>query len=194
MKYNRLILLMTLTVLGATGCVAQSVAPEARFQKGWHHFKTGLMVRGDFSDYEQLFKGPREKTPADALIRRPVEGRISSRFGMRKLSFERRARMHSGIDFAAPKGTPIVAASSGQVVFVGWRGAYGKVVEVDHGQGVSTLYAHMDRYTVKNRQKVQAGAPLGQVGNTGRSTGPHLHFELRIDHKPLDPLQFVDWA
>ena len=194
MKYKSLILLMTFTLLGASGCVSQGGAPEARFQKGWQNFKTGVMVRGDFSDYDQVFKSPREKTPADVLIRRPVGGRISSRFGMRKLSFERRARMHTGIDFAAPKGTPIVATGPGQVVFVGWRGAYGKVVEVDHGQGVTTLYAHMDRYLVKNRQKIQAGALLGQVGNTGRSTGPHLHFEMRIDNKPLDPLQFTVWA
>lgn len=147
-----------------------------------------------FEDYLANYDQEKVREPQQVLVQRPVYGRISSLFGPRRLSFEKRARQHNGIDFAAPKGTAIVASGEGRVTFVGWRGAYGRVVEVDHGEGLTTVYAHMDKFTVKTKQKVFPGTPLGAVGNTGRSTGPHLHFEVREDNKPINPLDFVGWA
>lgn len=151
-------------------------------------------MRGDFDEYLAGVATKKEKDPGDVLIQQPAYGRLSSKYGHRKLSFEKRARLHAGIDLAAPKGTAVMAAGEGVVTYVGWRGAYGRTVEIDHGEGLTTRYAHMDKYIVKNGQQVFAGTPIGVVGNTGRSTGPHLHFEMRIDNKPIDPLLFVKWA
>jgi murein DD-endopeptidase MepM/ murein hydrolase activator NlpD len=152
------------------------------------------IMQGNFDEYVTAAATKKEKDPGDVLIQQPAYGRLSSTYGHRKLSFDRRARLHAGIDLAAPKGTAVMAAGAGVVSFVGWKGAYGRTVEIDHGEGLTTRYAHMDKYIVKSGQQVFAGTPIGAVGNTGRSTGPHLHFEMRIDNKPIDPLLFVKWA
>ena len=152
------------------------------------------LLQSTFDEYVTAANTKKEKDPGEVLIQRPTYGRLSSTYGHRKLSFERRPRLHAGIDLSAAKGTAVVAAGAGVVSFVGWRGAYGQTVEINHGEGLVTLYAHMDKYIVKNGQRVHAGTPIGAVGNTGRSTGPHLHFEMRIDNKPVDPLEFVKWA
>jgi len=214
LNFRHIAALLALALL-AGGCTATSISPRQKIGRelqtaklsfeGYRAFKkndpVGTVKQGikefqeSFEDYlDSVYLDDKEKEPHQILVKRPVDTRISSRYGVRKLKFERRARTHYGIDFSAPKGTPIAAAGSGQVVFVGWRGAYGKVVEVDHGEGLTTLYAHMDKYLVKPKQKVRPGAILGLVGNTGRSTGPHLHFEMRVDNKPLDPLEFLPWA
>ncbi len=117
----------------------------------------------------------------------PVDGRVSSRFGLRKLADEDHARQHRGLDIAAPTGTPIRAARAGTVSFAGRRGGFGNTVVVDHGQGVSTLYAHASTIDVNVGDRVRAGAPIAKVGSTGRSTGPHLHFEIRRDGEAVDP-------
>lgn len=117
----------------------------------------------------------------------PVDGRVSSAFGPRKLADEAHARQHHGLDIAAPTGTPIRAARGGTVSFAGRRGGYGNTVVVDHGGGVSTLYAHAATIDVKQGDRVRAGAPIATVGSTGRSTGPHLHFEIRRDGEAVDP-------
>ncbi len=125
--------------------------------------------------------------PAEGAWIRPVEGRVSSRFGPRKLAHEDHARPHHGLDIAAPTGTPIRAARGGTVTFAGRRGGYGNTVEIDHGSGLSTLYAHAAALDVAAGDRVRAGAPIATVGSTGRSTGPHLHFEIRRDGEPVDP-------
>ncbi len=112
----------------------------------------------------------------------PLRGRITSSFGMRW------GRMHYGIDIAASHGTTVRAAASGKVIYSGWKGGYGNTVMIDHGDGVVTLYAHNSSLLVRVGQRVSAGQPIARVGSTGRSTGPHLHFEVRIDGKPQDPL------
>ena len=99
-------------------------------------------------------------------------------------------RMHTGVDIAAPRGTPIRAAAKGMVVYAGWRGGYGKCVIIDHGSGVATLYAHMSRISVSRGQIVNRGAVIGTVGSTGLATGPHLHFEVRKFGRPVNPLSF----
>lgn len=125
----------------------------------------------------------------------PVRGRISSPYGWRMHPIFKRKIYHSGLDIAAPYGTPIKAANSGRVIFVGWYSGYGKVVIIDHGKinGIptTTLYAHMSTKIAKQGSNVAKGTVIGKVGTTGYSTGPHLHFEVRQKGNPTNPLNFI---
>ncbi|MDR7435531.1 MAG: peptidoglycan DD-metalloendopeptidase family protein [Armatimonadota bacterium] len=118
----------------------------------------------------------------------PLEGEITSGFGVRRHPIFRIAKMHTGVDIASTWGTPVPAAGDGEVIYAGWFGGYGKIVVIDHGGGLSTLYAHLSTILVELGQKVKRGQIIGRVGSTGYSTGPHLHFEIRIDGRPVDPL------
>ncbi len=118
----------------------------------------------------------------------PVNGRVGSGFGMRYHPILKRNRMHTGVDIGAPSGTPIAAAGAGEVIYAGWRGGYGNTVMIDHGRGRVTLYAHMSAIGVRAGQIVSRGQTIGRVGSTGLSTGPHLHYELRINGTPVNPL------
>ena len=100
--------------------------------------------------------------------------------------------MHAGIDIAAPRGTPVVAPSDGHVVFAGYHTAYGNLVIVDHGYGLSSKYAHLTRIHTRVGQRLSRGDLLGRVGSTGRSTGPHLHFEVHQDGVAVNPLRFLE--
>lgn len=125
-------------------------------------------------------------------IHNPVPGKpVSSSFGVRRDPIVRRPAMHAGIDFRAPVGTPIRSAGAGTVIKAGWNGGYGRMVEIDHGNGLTSRYAHMSRIRVKEGEKLETGAILGDVGNSGRSTGPHLHYEVRRNGDALDPLRFI---
>ncbi len=115
----------------------------------------------------------------------PVSGRITSFFGPRWGSF------HTGIDISAPTGTPVAASRGGRVVFAGWRGSYGNLVIVDHRDGKTTWYAHLSRFAVGTGAWVERGQTLGFVGSTGRSTGPHVHLEIRVHDQPQNPLNFL---
>jgi len=115
----------------------------------------------------------------------PAAGPVTSTFGWRW------GRMHEGIDIAAPSGTPIRSAAGGTVIYAGWLGGYGNLVVVDHGGGVSTAYAHMSSIASGNGQGVAQGQVIGYVGSTGHSTGPHLHFEVRINGQAVDPLGYL---
>lgn len=123
------------------------------------------------------------------LLGLPVSGaRISSRFSLnRKHPILKVARPHYGIDYAAPKGTAVRAAAGGKVIFAGSKNGYGKVVEIAHENGLKTLYAHLQSYSVKKGQKVKQGQKIAQVGNSGLSTGPHLHFGLYKNNRPINP-------
>ncbi|APE27552.1 Membrane proteins related to metalloendopeptidase [Aurantiacibacter gangjinensis] len=119
---------------------------------------------------------------------------ISSGFGHRRDPFSGRAAMHNGLDFRAPHGSPIFAAADGRVTFAGWKNGYGKVVEITHGGGMVTRYAHMSAFRAEVGDHVDAGDRIGDIGNTGRSTGPHLHFEVRINGNPVNPRPFLERA
>ena len=122
----------------------------------------------------------------------PVVGyETNSRFGLRRLSFERRARMHEGLDYAAPSGTPILAAADGRVIRTGTSSSYGRFVEIQHANGVTSFYAHMSRIGASQGDVVVAGDTIGAVGSTGRSTGAHLHFEIRRDGQQINPENFL---
>lgn len=120
--------------------------------------------------------------------------RISSTFGFRRDPFTGGGAMHKGLDFVAPKGTPILAAAQGTVTFVGQIRGYGNVVEISHGNGLSTRYAHMSAFHSHVGEKVSAGEVIGAIGSTGRSTGPHLHFEVRINGRAVNPRPFLEQA
>jgi murein DD-endopeptidase MepM/ murein hydrolase activator NlpD len=119
---------------------------------------------------------------------------ITSGFGYRHDPFNGRAAMHSGIDFKGAIGSPIFAAAEGRVTFAGRKGGYGNTVEVTHANGMLTRYAHLSRIDVRPGQLVAAGATLGGLGSTGRSTGPHLHFEVRVNDRAVNPRPFLETA
>jgi murein DD-endopeptidase MepM/ murein hydrolase activator NlpD len=121
----------------------------------------------------------------------PVQAEITSEFGSRMHPILGYEKFHAGLDFGADYGEVIRAAAPGYVIFAGWYGGYGNTVIIDHGNDVTTLYGHSDGLYVQEGQQVQRGEPIALVGSTGLSTGPHLHFELRSNGEPVDPLPYM---
>ena len=121
----------------------------------------------------------------------PVMGRINSPFGWRRHPVTRRRDFHTGIDIKTSRGMVIRSARDGRVAYSGWMGGYGKVVVVEHAGGQSTLYAHCSSVMVPQGTKISQGQNIARVGTTGRSTGPHLHFEVRRGNSPVNPLQYL---
>ncbi|WP_126173334.1 M23 family metallopeptidase [Altericroceibacterium xinjiangense] len=136
---------------------------------------------------ERGLQGIPQVMPADIRM-------ISSGFGFRHDPFNGHGAMHAGLDFRGATGSPIHAAADGKVSFVGVRGGYGNVVEITHGNGMMTRYAHMSAFKSKVGQTVGAGDVIGLIGSTGRSTGPHLHFEVRIHGRAVNPRPFLENA
>ncbi|MDB5521755.1 MAG: hypothetical protein JWQ82_1352 [Tardiphaga sp.] len=133
------------------------------------------------------------RTLALVPYRKPVVGEVefTSGFGVRSDPFLGRPAMHTGLDFRAPTGDPIRATAIGKVVSAAYQGGYGRMVEIDHGNGLSTRYGHMSEIHVKVGDSIKIGQVIGAVGSTGRSTGPHLHYETRIDGEAVDPQKFL---
>lgn len=122
----------------------------------------------------------------------PVVGRITSKFGYRIHPISNRRQFHKGVDIANKSGTNIVAAASGIVTYSGWNGGYGKVIIVSHGYGYKSVYAHNNNNLVKVGEKVKKGQVIAELGSTGKSTGPHVHFEVHYKGKQIDPLQVLE--
>ena len=159
--------------------------------------ETYSIYRFDPQDGEEFFYNREGESVVKALLRTPLNmSRISSRFGLRQHPVLRFTRLHAGIDFAAPPGTPILAAGSGHVIEAGRFGGYGNWVKIGHDGGLATGYAHMSRIApgVKRSARVRQGQVIGYVGSTGLSTGPHLHFELHRGGRPIDPLTMARTA
>ena len=159
----------------------------------------GLMLSGDQLGYYRYdHDGSRVgwydrngNSAARTLIRTPISGaRLSSSYGMRKHPISGYNRMHKGVDFAAPTGTPIIAAGSGVVTRSGWNGSYGRYIRIRHNSTYDTAYAHMSRIArgVTPGARVEQGQVIGYVGSTGRSTGPHLHYEILVNNRKVNPL------
>lgn len=117
--------------------------------------------------------------------------RLSSRYGYRADPLHGTARMHYGLDIPGPLGTPILASGRGSVAFAGPAGSYGQMVEIDHGDGLHTRYAHLSRLLVGRGESVEPHQPIALMGSTGRSTGSHLHFEVRVNGRASDPAAFL---
>jgi len=122
----------------------------------------------------------------------PVDGESTDSFGFRSNPFGGDgAEFHSGQDIAAPRGAPVLAAADGRVVQAGWQNGYGQTVVIDHGNGLTTRYGHLSKIEVAAGQELRRGDQLGQVGSTGRSTGPHLHYEVRVGEMPVSPRRYL---
>lgn len=122
---------------------------------------------------------------------KPAKGWLTSRFGYRSSPFSGKSVLHAGLDIAAAPGSPVYAPADGVVTFASYDEGYGKLVSIDHGYGVSTRFGHMSQIYVQVGQRISKWDVLGAVGNTGRSTGPHLHYEVRINGTPVDPINYI---
>jgi murein DD-endopeptidase MepM/ murein hydrolase activator NlpD len=123
----------------------------------------------------------------------PAKGFLTSRFGSRQDPFDGMPAIHEGVDISAPQGSSVVAPAEGIVVFTGWKNGYGNTIEISHGRGLLTRYAHLRGFLVKPGQKVKRWQKIGTVGSTGRSTGPHLHYEICQGGTPVNPLKFLGY-
>ena len=141
-------------------------------------------LKGDVEEYE-------ERMAATPDIW-PTEGRITSGFGTRRDPFTRATNFHSGVDIANDRGTKIYATADGTVANASYQGGYGRVIEIDHGYGYLTLYAHLNSKKVSEGEEVEKGEVIGRMGSTGRSTGPHLHYEVHVNGSPVDPKDYME--
>lgn len=159
-----------------------TAAPEDPFQRRIYEVEARLQEANEF-----------EKAMRSLPLAIPLQTayRETSGFGYRSDPFNRRTAFHEGADLAAFTGAPILATAPGTVTYAGTKGGYGRVVEVDHGSGFKTVYGHMNSITVKQGQLVAIGSKLGTMGSTGRSTGPHLHYEIHFRGKSYDPIKFL---
>lgn len=178
--------------LGAAGGgLGGGLAPDlAELERRLWQLNDEAVQRSD--SLEQLLRALREQQQAyDATPTLwPVRGILTSDFGWRRDPFSWRRDFHAGVDIAAPYGAPVVAAAAGRVVFTGWEGALGLVVVVDHGDYV-TRYGHLSRVAVQPGQQVDKGQLIAYVGSTGRSTGPHLHYEVYLQGRLMNPRHFL---
>jgi murein DD-endopeptidase MepM/ murein hydrolase activator NlpD len=152
---------------------------------------TGIEARGGaFEQLVEKLRGVRDRLAATPSIW-PANGFVTSGFGWRLSPFTGRRHFHAGLDIAADTGTDIVAAARGRVAFAGPKGAFGQIVILDHGFGVRTLYGHTSSIHVKRGEQVERGERIASVGNTGRSTGPHLHYSVQLKGKSVNPADYV---
>jgi murein DD-endopeptidase MepM/ murein hydrolase activator NlpD len=161
----------------------------AEFVNDGHAYQAVL-----FRDDEGVdgYYSPDGANRAKAFLRSPVEfSRVSSGFGGRFHPIFRNWRAHTGVDFAAPRGTRVIASADGQVISAGPRGGYGNAIEIKHGGGITTLYGHLSGFAsgIRAGTRVRQGEPIGYVGSTGYATGPHLHYEFKISGAHQDPLR-----
>jgi murein DD-endopeptidase MepM/ murein hydrolase activator NlpD len=141
------------------------------------------------------FYGLEGQSKRRSFLASPLEfSRVSSGFATRMHPLLGQWQQHQGVDYPAPQGTPVRSVGDGVVEFAGWRGGYGNMVQVRHGNERATLYAHLSRIDVRSGQRVDQGTRLGSVGATGRATGPHLHFEFKVAGIPRNPAQLAQWS
>lgn len=167
---------------------ANEMTPDSVLAKGAEIFLPGAKVTADPA---KLKAGTKNSPTAPRTYGWPVVGKISSSYGWRRDPVRGGRDFHTGLDIRAPYGRSVVAAASGTVVYAGWMGGYGKTVVISHPGNSTTLYGHNSKLLVSKGQKVQRGARIAQVGSTGRSTGNHVHFEVRKAGKLVNPLQVL---
>jgi len=151
-------------------------------------FQASLADLDSALDRLETVRGTAERLP----LGNPAPGRdITSRFGNRMDPFLGRPALHTGIDFRAETGADVRATGAGTVSFAGYSGGYGNMVEVDHGKGVTTRYGHLSQILVRTGEKIELSDVIGKAGSTGRSTGPHVHYEVRLNDEAVDPMRFL---
>lgn len=149
-------------------------------------YKTDYLER-ELKSYEELLK---RRTTVPSIW--PVTGELTDGFGGRRNPFGGSgSEFHTGQDISTLWGTPVVAAAQGTVIFAGWQNGYGQIVIIDHGNGLTTRYGHLSGIDVEVGRQIGRGEQLGRVGSTGRSTGPHLHYEVRLNDEPVNPRQYL---
>lgn len=152
---------------------------------------TNLMNRKKAMQAQQKKQSTDYLKGSGTMLDWPVRGQVTSKFGNRVHPMFKTKSNHSGIDIAAPSGTPVKAAASGEVLYVGWMRGYGQVIILDHGRNITTVYAHLSSTRVSDGQVIKAGSVIGGVGKTGNATGYHLHFEVRVNGKIQNPLSYL---
>lgn len=179
-------------VLVRTRRVRSRLLGSIRVDRGYIEKDTAALRKQSFALARRIaeiqgvpFAEPSDTTPSAAGFVWPTSGTVTSGFGPRW------GRIHQGLDIAAPTGTPITAAASGTVIVAGSQGGYGNLVVIDHGGGLATAYAHQSRLAVQEGDSVTQGGLVGYVGSTGHSTGPHLHFEVRVNGAARDPVPYL---
>jgi murein DD-endopeptidase MepM/ murein hydrolase activator NlpD len=170
--------------------------------QGANELDNGLGAAGHDRQFQQLYASWEREAPGQAIEKSVsipsgmplATGRVSSGYGMRNHPVLRRRARHKGIDLAAPTGTPIYATADGVIERADWFSSYGLYISIDHGGALETRYAHMSRLAVTAGQEVSKGDVIGYVGSTGRSTGPHLHYEVRVDGEAVNPVPYMKEA
>jgi murein DD-endopeptidase MepM/ murein hydrolase activator NlpD len=179
--------------LGGVGGVSnlETTAPSVDIAASLHGIDQTVDALTQKSTRLQAFFEDQQQLLAATPSIWPVRGYLSASFGNREDPFTGRPDFHPGIDVSTPRGTPVVAPADGVVVFVGKKKGYGKALVVDHGFGVVTRYGHLDGWDVRPGQRVRRGDVIAFVGNTGRSTAPHLHYEVWVDDQLRNPIEFI---
>ncbi len=168
------------------------------YAQGGPFIAAGRGVSVGFADGVAIFDRHMERLDdvRDVMRRLPLARplgtyRMASRFGRRRDPINRKWARHDGVDLAGKLRSPVMAPAPGKVIYAGWKGRYGRLITIDHGLGIKTRYGHLRRLHVKRGQTVKIGQMIGQLGNSGRSTGAHLHYEILVDGKPVNPIKFI---
>lgn len=183
--------------IARTKTAAEQIADRLKTQRAFYeHAEEQLALESQqlerqIVNLESSRRGSKDMAIGSGTMSMPIRAPITSPFGTRRHPIFGVRKFHSGVDLAGPNHTAIKASDSGNVLYTGWYGGYGKVVIVSHGSNISTLYAHMAQTAVSQGQNVKKGDVLGYEGSTGFSTGPHVHFEVRVNGKPRNPLNYV---
>lgn len=152
--------------------------------------RRGLLMSGRLSRVEEKLSFQADQLALTPTLA-PAVGVLTAGFGLRSDPFTGAQEFHTGIDISSPTGGRVVSPASGTVVKVGWQNGYGRIVEIAHGFGIRTIYAHLEATRVAEGQRLRRGDLVGSIGSTGRSTGPHLHYEVQIAGRPVNPLDYV---
>ena len=175
--------------VAASSRAADVSVADAEFEdlfESWEDLEEGGLVNAS----GEIIAAPRIGVSVPS--RNPLDtARLSSNFGMRNHPVLGGRRAHHGVDLAAPHGTPVYATADGLVGMAQWYSSYGNYVQIEHGGSLQTRYAHLSSYTVQPGDMVQKGDLIGYVGSTGRSTGPHLHYEVRVEGQPVNPVPYM---
>jgi murein DD-endopeptidase MepM/ murein hydrolase activator NlpD len=175
--------------IGGPDAFENELAQYLRYDLGLLQEDTELLEK-HFETLDQAFQTQTELLDATPSIL-PARGWLSSGLGYRTDPFTKQRAWHNGLDISCDKGTPVYAPAKGVISFKGFQGGFGNLLEINHGNGLTTKFAHLDKFNVSKGQRVKRGDLIGYVGTTGRSTAPHLHYEIHKDEKSINPMAYI---